>query len=121
MTATNASPERLYLLQLSNASVPLPNGGTLEMVSTAYLVEMSDGSYILIDSGVPADYTSPAMPVQGEVKNVLAHIAELGLTPAAIGTVIATHFDVDHVGFHDAFPQAEFVVQRHHYEVAHSG
>jgi N-acyl homoserine lactone hydrolase len=121
MTEKNATPQRLYLLQLSSASVPLPNGGTLEMVSTAYLVAMGDGSYILIDSGVPADYTSPMMPAQGPTKNVLAHLVELGLTPAAIDIVIATHFDVDHVGFHDAFPQAEFVVQRRQYDIARNG
>jgi N-acyl homoserine lactone hydrolase len=121
MTAKNATPQRLYLLQLSSASVPLPGGQTLEMVSTAYLVAMSDGSHILIDSGVPADYESPMMPSSQDTKNVLAHIAELGLTPADIDIVIATHFDVDHVGFHDAFPQAEFVVQRRHDEVARSG
>jgi N-acyl homoserine lactone hydrolase len=28
---------------------------------------------------------------------------------------------VDHAGYHDAFPQAEFIVQRRHYEVARRG
>jgi N-acyl homoserine lactone hydrolase len=35
--------------------------------------------------------------------------------------VICTHFDVDHAGYHDAFPQAEFIVQREHYSVARGG
>lgn len=118
MTEKNATPQRLYLLQLSSASIPRPDGDTLEMVSTAYLVAMSDGSHILIDSGMPADYT---LPTQGPAKNVPAHIAELGLTPAAIDVVIATHFDIDHVGFHDSFPQAEFIVQRRQYELARNG
>jgi N-acyl homoserine lactone hydrolase len=28
---------------------------------------------------------------------------------------------VDHAGYHDAFPQAEFIVQRKHYELARGG
>src|SRR5437588_12676998 len=36
-------------------------------------------------------------------------------------TVICTHFDVDHAGFHDSFPNAEFVVQRGHYQIAGNG
>jgi N-acyl homoserine lactone hydrolase len=121
MTANNATPQRLYLLQLSTATVPLGGGRTLAMVNVAYLVAMSDGTYILIDSGLPADYAPPGMPPSHDTKNVLAHLAELGLTPDDIDTVICTHFDVDHAGFHDAFPQAEFVVQRRHDKVARSG
>src|SRR5439155_18177742 len=30
-------------------------------------------------------------------------------------------FDPDHVGYNDAFPKAELVVQRRHYELARSG
>lgn len=121
MTAPDATPQRLYLLQLSTSTVPLGGGRTLAMVSAAYLVAMSDGTYILIDSGVPADYALPGMPPVENEKNVLVHLAQLGLTPEAIDMVICTHFDVDHVGYHDAFPQAEFVVQRRHDEVARSG
>ena len=40
---------------------------------------------------------------------------------ADISTVICSHFDVDHAGYHDAFPYAEFVVQREHYELARGG
>ncbi len=36
-------------------------------------------------------------------------------------SLICTHFDVDHAGYHDAFPNAELVVQRAHYELARSG
>lgn len=121
MLASVATPQRLYLLQLSASTLPLGEGRTLEMVCVAYLVAMSDGGYVLIDSGLPADYASPGAPPAQEEKNVLEHLAELGIAPDAIGMVICTHFDVDHAGYHDAFPQAEFVVQRRHYEVAHSG
>jgi N-acyl homoserine lactone hydrolase len=61
------------------------------------------------------------MPSAENAKNVLEHLAEIGLQPDSIHIVIATHFDVDHAGYHDHFPQAEFIVQRSHYEAAKAG
>ncbi len=118
---SNTIPQRLYLFQLSTTSVPT-GSQPLQMVSGCYLVEMSDGERILIDSGLPDDVALPAgMPPSSNKRNVLEHLRDLNLTPDDIGTVICTHFDVDHAGFHDAFSQAEFVVQRVHYELARSG
>jgi N-acyl homoserine lactone hydrolase len=34
------------------------------------------------------------------------------LHAADIDTLICTHFDIDHAGYHDAFTNAELVVQR---------
>jgi len=85
---------------------------------------MSDGTYILIDSGLPpADELPPGLPLSpGEdAKTVIEQLADLGLRPDDIDIVICTHFDLDHAGYHDAFPQAEFVVQRDHYEQAAGG
>jgi N-acyl homoserine lactone hydrolase len=83
---------------------------------------MSDGKNILIDSGLPADYTAPegAPPAQHS-KNVLEHLADLDLSPDDIDLLICTHFDVDHAGYHDAFKKAELIVQRAHYELAKNG
>ena len=121
MTATSATPRRLYLFELSTATVPVP-GGTLEMSTGCYLVETGDGRRILIDSGLPADYTPPpGSPLSKDEKNVLEHLGDLDLRPADIDIVICTHFDVDHAGYHDAFTNAEFVVQREHYELARGG
>jgi N-acyl homoserine lactone hydrolase len=121
MTLINANPQRLYLLQLSISTVPTA-GHTLEMVSGCYLVQMSDGKNILIDSGLPADYTRPpGMPPAEQEKHVLEYLADLGLRPEDIDILICTHFDVDHAGYHDAFAQAEFIVQRKHYELARGG
>src|SRR5713101_2758064 len=121
MTMTNATPRRLYLLQLSTSTVP-GAGRALEMVSGCYLVQTSDGRNILIDSGLPADYAPPpGMPPAENKKNVLEHLAEPGLHPDDIDLLICTHFDVDHAGYHDAFPKAELIVQREHYELARSG
>ena len=115
---------KLWMMQLSAATVPLASGRTLEMSSGAYLLEMADGRHILIDSGIAAYGKSevPAgMPKARDEKSVLQHLAELGVRPDQIGTVICTHFDVDHVGYHEHFVGAEFVVQKKHYELAKGG
>ena len=114
MNKTSATPAKLYLLQNSTASIPLPSGERLEMSSGCYLVQTEDGRSMLIDTGMAA-------PSAAHRKNLLEHLAELKVSTANISTVICTHFDIDHCGFHECFPQAEFVVQREHYELARSG
>ncbi len=122
MRVINATPQRLYLMQLSTTTLPVAAGRTLPMVCVCYLVETSDGTHILIDSGFPADVPRPAgMPPVENEKNVLEQLADLGLRPDDIDLLICTHFDVDHAGYHNAFAQAELVVQRQHYELARSG
>jgi Metallo-beta-lactamase superfamily len=117
-----AIPQRLYLMQLSTTTIPLAADQTLAMSSGCYLVQTSDKKNILIDSGLPADYTPPpGTPPAEHEKNVLEHLADLGLHPDDITLLICTHFDVDHAGYHDAFPKAELIVQREHYELARSG
>ena len=121
MTMIGGAPQRLYLMQLSTSTIPTANG-PLEMSMGCYLIQTSDGKNILIDSGLPADYAPPpGMPPATDEKNVIAHLADLGLHPDDIDLLICTHFDSDHAGYHDAFAKAEFVVQRAHYELARSG
>lgn len=118
----DSTPQRLYLLQLSATTVPLATGQALHMSSGCYLVQTGSGKNILIDSGLPADYTPPpGTPQAAFEKNVLEHLAALDLSSEDIDLLICTHFDVDHAGYHDAFPRAEFVVQRSHYELARGG
>lgn len=122
MTMTSATPQRLYLMQLG-ASTVTRAGLTLEMVLVCYLVQTSDGKNILIDSGLPADFQPPSggMPQARDAKNVLEQLADLDLRPDDIDILICTHFDVDHAGYHDAFTNAELIIQREHYELARSG
>lgn len=120
MTTSSDAPQRLYLLRLGTTSIPLPTG-TLEMVSASYLIHMSSGKMILIDTGVPAGYITPGAPPTENAMSVIEHLDALGLHPDDIDILICTHFDVDHAGYHDFFPQAELVVQRTHYELARSG
>jgi N-acyl homoserine lactone hydrolase len=122
MTIHTSAPQKLYLLQLSISTVPIGAGRTLEMVSGCYLIETGDGRHILIDSGLPADVQMLAgMPPAREKKDVIEHLSNLALRPDDIDMLICTHFDVDHAGYHDAFANAEFIVQRAHYELARSG
>ena len=121
MATNTTTPQRLYLLQLSTSTVQRASQ-TLEMVLGCYLIEMSDGKHILIDSGLPADVLqSSGKPSNGQETNVIEQLDRLGLRPKDIDILICTHFDVDHAGYHDAFPCAEFIVQREHYELARSG
>lgn len=119
--AAPAHPIRLYLFQLGTMSLPIVNA-TLELSSGCYLVQMSDGTNILIDSGLPAGYIhTKGSPVTPNTTNVIDQLASILLTPDDIDLVICSHFDIDHAGYHDAFPSAEFVVQREHYELAKGG
>jgi N-acyl homoserine lactone hydrolase len=121
MIITGGAPQRLFLMQLSTSTIPTASG-PLEMSTACYLVQMGDGKNVLIDSGLPADYAPPpGMPPAKDEKNVIEHLADLGLRPDDIDLLICTHFDVDHAGYHDAFMHAEFVVQREHDEWARSG
>ncbi len=114
------APERLYLLQLAATTIQVPSG-PLDMSSGCYLVRMSDGTHVLIDSGQPDDFKLPP----GASSTVDARLADLmariGVRPSEISVVVCTHFDIDHVGHHQDFEGAEFVVQRRHYELALSG
>jgi N-acyl homoserine lactone hydrolase len=121
MTTNSSAPQRLYLMQLSASTVPLPQGRTMEMILPCYFIKTKDGRHILVDTGMAADARSPGSPPARDEKNVIEHLADLGMRPDDIDTVICTHFDVDHAGYHDAFTKAEFVVQREHYDLARGG
>jgi N-acyl homoserine lactone hydrolase len=115
MTTTIAAPKRLYLMQV--ATLPPMN-----VPIVCYLVQTSDGKNILIDSGLPSQFTTPAgrpTPVAG--KSVLEQLALLHIYPGDIDMLICTHFDLDHCGHNEDFPRAELVVQREQYDVARGG
>ncbi len=100
MTQSSTTPQRLYLMQLGTSTIPTTPQPTPTSAG-CYLVQTSDGKNILIDSGLPAGYTPPpGTPPTGNEKNVLEHLAALGLHPDDIDFLICTHFDVDHAGYH---------------------
>jgi N-acyl homoserine lactone hydrolase len=102
----------MQVATLQPLNIPIP----------CYLVQTSDGKNILIDSGLPTTFHAPAgvpTPILG--KNVLEQLALLDLHPGDIDLLVSTHFDLDHCGHHDDFPNAELIVQREQYDVARTG
>lgn len=111
----NATPTRLYLFAAIQAELPGPDG-PVDFVAGSYLVTMSDGSQVLIDTGPPAD-----MMPGVEVVTATQQLGRLGIRPEDVAAVVSTHFDGDHIGENDAFPNAQHYVQKDHLEVARSG
>lgn len=107
MTTLQPTPIRLYLLQLALGEEGTPVPG--------YLIQTSDGTNILVDTGAPLDgsftpnggYTLRLFSVEDE-------LAALGLTPRDIQLLVCTHFDPDHSGGHDLFQWSDLIVQRTH-------
>jgi N-acyl homoserine lactone hydrolase len=111
---------RLYIMQLGmNPTTGNPYPG--------YLIQTDDGSNILVDTGFGPQMVemSRRPDHQGarvtENDLVVNQLAFLGVRPENIRYLIATHFDGDHAGCLAAFPAAEVVVQRRHYDVAKAG
>ncbi len=124
MTTNILGPQRLYLMQVATITM-----GPLTLPVPCYLIETKDGKHLLIDSGFPR--TEKTEEVQEDAlgrrliithgKDVIEQLATIGLQPADIDLLICSHYDGDHVGNHAAFSQAQFVVQRLHYEAAMGG
>lgn len=82
-----------------------------------YLIQMSDGKNILVDTGPPRDGTYVALDnMSAQIEDVVEILNTLELSPHDIDLLICTHFDSDHSGNHDRFPWSELIVQRAHYE-----
>jgi N-acyl homoserine lactone hydrolase len=98
-------------IHAGDQSVPVP----------CYLIQLNDGTNILVDSGFPSDIQSDdEMQITVE-QDVIAHLAAIGLRPDDISIVICTHLDPDHAGQHHAFARATFVLQREHDTLARGG
>jgi N-acyl homoserine lactone hydrolase len=105
--------KRLYLMQVG--SMP-----EYQIPIVCYLAQTDDGKNILIDSGLPETMPEEETDfVNG--RDVIEQLANLGLKPDDIDTVISTHYDIDHAGRHAAFPNAQCVVQRAHHADALAG
>ena len=103
--------KRLYLMQVG--SMP-----EYQIPIVCYLVQTDDGKNILIDSGLPEIIPEGASEFENG-QDVIEQLANIGLKPDDIDTVISTHYDGDHAGRHAAFTKAHYVVQRvHHLDAA---
>jgi N-acyl homoserine lactone hydrolase len=106
---------RLYLLQMAL----MPSNG---IPAVSYLIQTDDGTNVLVDTGFPKNFEAPSMDLRlDEGDYIVNQLAALGLSPRDIRYLVCTHFDQDHAGGHDAFPDAELIVQRRHIEAARSG
>ena len=112
---------RLHILQLGLVG-PNDRGMTVGTPCPGYLIRMDDGTNVLVDTGLPLPEPEADPPFWASwldaQDSVISRLAELGLVPRDIALLVCTHFDFDHAGRHDAFPEAELIVQRRHYEAA---
>lgn len=120
MASPETGPRRLYLFQVATDTIPIRDQPT-DISAGCYLVQTADSRNILIDTGIPRDYAPPGAPPIRHGQDVIEQLNCLGITPGQIETVICTHFDIDHVGYHSSFPNAEFVVQSRHFAAAEKG
>ena len=117
---TDPYPARLYLLPIGGGEMSA--NPRVSMVVGAYLVQMSDGRNVLIDTGYPPGWqTRGPFSFLTIESDVVRELAKLGLQPGDIDILLTTHFDPDHIGFNDAFPQAEIVAHREAWEQALAG
>ncbi|WP_027482353.1 N-acyl homoserine lactonase family protein [Deinococcus pimensis] len=102
---------RLYLMQVGT----MPEYG---IPIVCYLARTNDGRNVLIDSGLPEHLPEEASDFENG-RDVVEHLASIGLTPGDVDLVVSTHYDIDHAGRHAAFTNARYVVQRaHHLDAA---
>lgn len=116
---TETPRHQLYLLHCGW----LTNEAGHRVQVPAYLIVAASGRRYLVDTGNPRQFldtgTHEPYWYEGKVEitpedDPIARLAQLGLTPADIDAVIATHLDFDHAGRLDAFaPQGTDVyIQR---------
>jgi N-acyl homoserine lactone hydrolase len=113
-------PVRLYLLRIGGGV--MSTEPPVSMSVGAYLVQMSDGRNVLIDTGYPPGWQTrgPFSFLKIE-SDVVSELSKLGLKPDDIGILLTTHFDPDHIGMNDALPNAEIVAHREGWEQALAG
>ncbi|MFF2840604.1 N-acyl homoserine lactonase family protein [Paenarthrobacter sp. NPDC057981] len=110
-------------------TIVLPTGETRtgNMVpAPVWLIQGSDRT-ILIDTGlgdvaeaiaVPARYGSPYMASRSEEQDIVAGLAQYGVEPQDIDTVVLTHLHYDHIGNNELFSNATFIVQKDELDLA---
>ena len=95
-------------------------GGTRENNYAAYLIQTDDGRNILVDSGFP-EGLQPLDADGNPWRNVIQQLDSIGVAPQDVDTLVCTHYDLDHCGRNDAFPNALHFVQRKQHEEAARG
>jgi N-acyl homoserine lactone hydrolase len=97
----------------------------------SFLVTLDDGRRLLVDTGMSRDHIGdPGLtfggteaaaviePAMTPADDILARLADAGLTPDDVDVVVNTHLHFDHAGNNWLFPGATIVVQREQHEFA---
>ncbi|RYZ81347.1 MAG: N-acyl homoserine lactonase family protein [Proteobacteria bacterium] len=92
---------KLFVFELGRIGGRLPIPG--------YLIQTDDDHNVLVDTGCRA--MQKGLLQADESQTIVSQLRNLGLQPNDIDTVVLSHFDADHCGNLDAFPDAEIVVQ----------
>jgi len=130
---------KLYILFLGEACIDkgavispgVGDGQRVHIPIPAYLLEMDDGTHVLIDTGMhrkhieDPEYTfrgtdtgKVLLPVMRREDSLIRRLAELDLSPQDVEYVINTHLHFDHCGNNELFKDATIFVQRQHYNAA---
>ena len=97
-------------------------GKIVEAPMRSFLIRTDEGN-ILFDAGISPEVIA-SFRAAGREFNVtekdllLQRLAEIGVAPEDIGTVILSHLHYDHCGFLKAFSHAEVIIQRAEYSFA---
>ena len=110
---------------------PQSGGPRLRLPVSAYLIRLTDGAHLLVDTGMhrghvdDPDLAWRGTAARGDLRGVMGpadtlthRLGELGLMPRDVGVVVNTHLHFDHAGNNDLFPHARFPVQRAQVEFA---
>lgn len=89
-------------------------GQRKELVVGCYLIKHGD-RYLMWDTGLPASLVGAAMndkdPMSFTVgRSLVDHLAQIGVKPADVTFVGASHYHFDHIGQADSFPQARLLI-----------
>jgi len=108
----------------------IDDGVHIEIPVPVYLIQTEDGENVLVDTGLhPANLDDPyhawgrdaapfVLPMLKPEDLLEPRLGEIGLQLGDITHVVNTHLHADHCGSNFLFSQAEFLVQREHYDEA---
>jgi N-acyl homoserine lactone hydrolase len=130
MMSNQATVERIYILDggvahVDDASIYSPGfnvGIPMTLCCNAYLIRHRE-EWLIWDTGTQDDLIEQpegriiAHGIRGEVsKTIVSQLAEIGVDPDEIKTIVISHAHYDHVGNSKLFRNAKWIVQKAEYD-----